>query len=302
MTRQSTNHIFLISPAVFYLNPETAETNVYQLDGNESEEETYHHALGEFRQFQNMLVKNKIAVTVMEGERACPDHIFPNWASTHIMPDGRRGLALYPMLNANRRAERTPAMIAFLSRTYDTVLDFRAREEDGLFLEATGSLCLDRVNKVAYAALSARTDAGLAQEWADHMGYELLTFETRSHTGKPVYHTDLVMFIGTEVAGVCFACMTDEGARQAVRARLSRTHEIVDLTAAQQQAFCGNSLEVVNADGDRLLVMSDAAFRALRPDQIETFGRFFDRIIHSALPTMERYGGGSARCLMMEMF
>ncbi len=298
---QSTNHIMLIEPAEFYLNPETQETNVYQVDGHESHEETYHAALGEFRRFHNMLVSNGVAVTVVKGSKGCPDHLFPNWASTHEVA-GARAFVLYPMLNENRRAERTPAMIELMGRSYHLALDLRAREKEGAYLEATGSLCLDRVNKVAYVALSQRTNEALAREWGAKMGYEVECFETLSHTGKPVYHSDLVMFIGSTMAGVCLDCIVGDEAKARIRARLAATHDVMELTAAQQKAFCGNSLEVMNTDGERLLVMSGAAFRALREDQLAQCQGHFSRIIHSDIPTIETYGGGSARCLMMEMF
>lgn len=211
-------------------------------------------------------------------------------------------MVLYPMLNANRRAERTPEMIELMGRTYDVALDIRDRENEGLYLEATGSLCLDRVNKVAYVALSKRTDEMLAREWGEKMGYAVETFDTLSHTGKPIYHTDLVMFIGTRLAAVCLDCMVGEEAKARIRARLAATHDVMELSMDQQKAFCGNSLEVIGGDGQSMLVMSGGAYRALREDQLDTLKKYYARILHSDIPTIETYGGGSARCLMCEMF
>lgn len=299
---QSTNHIMLIEPAEFYLNPETRETNVYQLDEHESREKTFEKALREFRDFQALLIENGIAVTTMRGAEGCPDHLFPNWASSHENGGDRR-MVLYPMMNENRRAERTPAIIDLMERTYRIELDLRDRELGGHYLEATGSLCLDRMNKVAYAARSPRTDEGLAREWGAAMGYDIELFDTRSHTGKPIYHTDLVMFIGTDVAALCKDCIIGNDAQERIAARLAASgRELVELSLAQQQAFCGNALEVIGEDGKPFLVMSSRAYEALDAAQKEIFGRYFERILHSPLHTIETYGGGSARCLMMELF
>lgn len=297
MSRQSTRSLLLIEPAVFYANPETMDTNVYQIDEHESHDVTYQKALAEFRGFRDMLVENGVIVTTVRGHDECPDHLFPNWMSTH--EDGK--LILYPMLNENRRAERVPEMIGFIENYYELAYDFRDFEEQGQFLESTGSLCLDRVNKVAYVALSGRTSESLARTWAQQTGYDIEIFETLSHTGKPVYHTDLVMWIGSNVAAICTECITGEH-RDRVLSRLKETHEVVELTRAQLQSFCGNSLEIIGADDEKMLVMSEAAYHSLYDVQKEIYERYFSRLLYAPIPTIEKYGGGSARCLIMELF
>ena len=182
MTAQTTNHLLLIEPSCFYANPETMDTNVYQVDEHESHDSTLQKALDEFRTFRDMLVANDVNVTTMRGVEECPDHIFPNWISTHA----NREMIIYPMLNDNRRREKTPDIIAFFKKLYDLKFDLTEFESADQFLESTGSLCMDRVNLVAYSGLSARTDKELALHWGDKAGYEVVTFETESHTGKPV--------------------------------------------------------------------------------------------------------------------
>ena len=297
MTIQSTNHLLLIEPAVFYANPQTMDTNVYQIVEKETPEQTLAKALAEFHAFRDMLVANGVSVTTVKGSPGCPDHIFPNWISTH---EGHR-MIVYPMKEQNRREERSPQMISFLERFYDIAYDFSAFEQKGQYLESTGSLCLDRVNRIAYSGLSGRTDEKLARFWAQQTGYDIEIFRTQSHTGKPVYHTDLTMFIGSELAAICAECIVPED-RERVLNRLRRTHAVVELSLGQLQAFCGNSLEILNDAGEKMLVMSETAYRALRDDQKEIYGRYFTKLLHSDISTIEKYGGGSARCLIMEMF
>ncbi|MGE4313446.1 MAG: arginine deiminase-related protein [Pseudobdellovibrionaceae bacterium] len=296
--RQSANHLLLIEPAEFYMNPETVETNVYQFDEHESHDTTFHKALAEFRVYRDHLVEHGIQVTTVKGRIGSPDHLFPNWASTH--PDG--SLVFYPMLNPNRRAERTPEILALLEQTYELKLDIRDEELKGRYLESTGSIVMDHIHKRAYVALSGRTTESLAREWADKMGYELFTFVMRSHTGAPVYHTDLTMLIGTDFAAICADAITDDTARKQVVASLEKDRDVIFLTEEQMKNYCGNSLEVVGASGKRFLVMSAHAQKHLTDAQKVAFGTHVSKIIGTDIPTIEHYGGGSARCLIMELF
>jgi len=294
---QSTRHIMLIEPLDFFGNPETMETNVYQIDQHESHAAIQAQALKEFRGFRDMLAENGVFVTVARGHKNCPDQIFPNWISTHQ----GGGMILYPMYNDSRRRERAPEMIDLLTKTYDIIHDLRDWEKDGLIIESTGSMCLDHVNRIAYAGLSKRTNAEAVEKWCALMGYEPVIFETTSHTDLPVYHTDLVLYIGTTLAVICADCIKEDY-RDAVVARLKETREVLLLTRAQQESFCGNSLEVLGDHDERLLVMSETAFKALSTEQKEIIRKHFARIIHAPIPTIEKYGGGSARCLMLELF
>ncbi|MCB9990761.1 MAG: hypothetical protein H6867_05210 [Rhodospirillales bacterium] len=294
---QSTGHLLLIEPEVFYANPETMDTNVYQAEEDETQDAIFKRALAEFRGFRDMLVENRVAVTTVRGETGCPDHLFPNWISTHT---GKQ-MIVYPMLNDNRRKERSPAMMSFFESLYETAFDFTSFENESKFLESTGSLCIDRVNGVAYAALSGRTTEEMVRLWSEKTGYDVVIFETESHTGKPVYHTDLVMWIGTEVAAICADCIKEKY-RADVLARLRQTHEVIELSLDELKAFCGNSLEILNADGDRMLVMSEMAYHGLAEAQKEKYRQFFTKLLYAPIPTIEKYGGGSARCLIMELF
>ncbi len=297
MPSQITNHLLLIEPSCFYANPETMDTNAYQVDEHESHDATLQKAITEFRVFRDMLVAHDVNVTTMRGVDGCPDHIFPNWISTH----DNREMVIYPMLNDNRRREKTPEIIAFFKKLYDLKFDLGDFEQSGQFLESTGSLCMDRANRIAYSGLSARTDKDLALHWGEKMGFEIVPFNTESHTGKPVYHTDLVMNIGEKIANICADCIVEQD-RQTVLDKLRSTHEVVELSMSQLTAFLGNSLEIRSNTGQKYLVMSSMAYHSIRPDQMEVYERHYDKILHSPIPTIEKYGGGSARCLIMEMF
>ncbi|MEM7679515.1 MAG: arginine deiminase-related protein [Pseudomonadota bacterium] len=298
--KQSTRHIMMVEPAAFFSNPETRETNVYQAREGEqpdNPDDVFIHAVSEFKLFRDLLVRNGVIVTTALGHEGSPDMIFPNWSSTHA--NGR--MVLYPMMSENRRAERAPEIIEILKRSYPDVLDLTDYENKGLFLEARGSVVCDRVNRVGYVALSPRTSKEMAEIWAKEMDYELEVFETESHTGKPVYHTDLVMHIGSTYAAICADCITPEH-RERVLNRLKSTHDVVELTMAQLQSFCGNALEVEGKDGDKMLAMSTAAYNALTIEQIRVIENHFVRVLHSPLDTLEKYGGGSARCTLMELY
>lgn len=298
MIKQSTRHILMVEPAEFFANPETMETNVYQIEEDGvSAEEIFQNALTEFRNYRDLLVQNGVVVTTALGKKGCPDMVFPNWSSTH---DGGR-LVLYPMLNDNRRAERTPEIINLLKQTYPEIIDLTPYEDQGLFLEARGSIVSDRVNKVGYAALSARTNREMVEKWAKIMRYNVEIFDTLSHTGKPVYHTDLVMHIGTSYAAICTPAIVDAD-RERVVERLKSTHDVVELSMEQLKHFCGNALEVLGEGDQPMLAMSSAAYEALSDDQLAKINKHFARILHAPLPTLEKYGGGSARCTMMELY
>jgi len=287
----------MIEPAVFYANPETMETNAYQVAEHEPRAAVYERALAEFRSFRDKLLAAGVIITQVRGYDGCPDMVFPNCMSTH--EEGR--LYLYPMLNENRRAEHSEDLIAVLKKSYEDVHDWRHYAGQGLYLESTASICRDRVNDVAYIALSPRTSRELAQKWCDEMDYSPVFFETKSHAGIPVYHTDCVMWIGSTLAGICSPCITDEY-RDTVLESLKKTHAVVEFTMEQLRAFCGNALEVRGSGGKRHLAISGAGYRALRPDQLEVIEAHFDGIIQNDLTTLETYGGGSARCMLMELF
>lgn len=298
MGLQSTRHVMMMEPAEFFANPQTFETNQYQDTSSADLAAIHAAAVAEFRFLRDTLVENGVIVTTALGQKGAPDDIFVNnWVSTH---DGRR-MVLYPMLAENRRIERRPELLEILKKSYDVALDLSGYESHGRFLESTGGLCQDRVNKIAYAALSPRTDPELARIWCEAMGLRLVAFDTRNHAGKPVYHTDVLMWIGSGVAGVCAETIVSAD-RERVLENLRATHEVVELTMDQMRAFAGNALELRGESDAPILAMSGSALRSLHEDQKKTILRHVARIVCADIPTIERYGGGSARCMLLELF
>jgi len=297
MAEQSTRHIMMMEPVDFHANDETKETNQYQHDDPSDVDSVRSKAVQEFRRYRDTLVENGVMITTVIGQPGSPDDVFcNNWVSTH----SQNQMVLYPMLAENRRIERRPGVIEVLSRTYETALDLSQFENQGRFLESTGALCMDRVNKVVYVALSPRADQGLAEQFAEKMGYQLHTFRTQNHTGNPVYHTDVLMYVGTGYVGICSACIVEED-RERIMTVIGRTHEVVDLSMDQLRSFCGNALEVKGRGGEKILTMSEAAYNAMSEDQKEIILRHVSRIVYSDLATIEKYGGGSARCMLLEL-
>lgn len=291
----------VMEPAGFLSNPQTQETNTYQAENPADLTNVQNAARREFRALRDQLVEKGVIVTTTLGRAACPDDVFcNNWVSTHAGKTGRRQMILYPMLADNRRTERRPELLDMLRQSYDVLLDLAAHENQGRFLESTGSLAMDRVNGRIYSALSARTDKALAEQAARALGYEIVFFDTRNHVGKPVYHTDVMMFIGTGYAGICADCIVPEQ-RRAVIDTLANTHEIVLLSMDQMRSFCGNALEVRGTGDQPFLVMSQQAHNALQADQKKILLTHVKEILSSDLKTIETYGGGSARCMLLEL-
>lgn len=299
---QSADHIWMTEPVNFHCNIQTMATNTYQSPDPSDISAVQRAAHAEFLTLRDKIVAAGVTVTTVLGHTDSPDDIFPNWASTHVLEDGSRGLVYYPMLNENRRIERRPYMKDILERQYKVIADLSDAEQNNIALESTSALWMDRVHKIAYSALSLRSDTKLAQKWCDLMGYEYVPFNTRNHVGKPVYHTDVMMSVGTEFIIVCFECILEED-RERVRAKITESgREIVEITMNQLREFCGNSLELTARDGTKKLVMSGSAYRAYTDAQKKVFLKYVTEIIHTDLPTIQTYGGGAARCMILEMF
>lgn len=296
--KQSTRHLLMIEPAAFYTNPQTTDTNVYQIKGDDlPREEIFSAAMAEFKTFRDLLTSNGVIVTTALGYEECPDMVFPNWMSTH--QDGT--FILYPMLNENRRAEIAPEIIDVFKHGYTRQIDWREYTDQDLFLESTASIVSDHVNKVGYAGLSARTTPEMVEKWGALMGYEIVMFDTQSHAGKPVYHTDFLMYIGTEMVGICAECIAEKD-RSHVLEKLAQTHQVMEISMDQLKANCGNALEIIGKDDEKMLTMSDAAYKALTAAQLGFLTNHYETILHADLQTLEKYGGGSARCMLMEIF
>ena len=299
MKKQSTNHIFMIEPEVFYSNEQTIDSNHYQLknDSNEDIAIIKENALREFHNLKKEIEKNNILVKSMKGIHECPDHIFPNWFITF----DDKTFQLFSMNAENRRLEKTTEMINYLSQEYTLTSDLSEYEEKGEFLEATSSMVFDRVNRVVYAALSPRTNKELTIKWCNKNNYELVLFDTKSHKGSSIYHTDVLMYVGQKVIGICFEVILPEY-RDMVRDKVSRYHDIFEINESQIKDFCGNSLEAHNDSNEFFLIMSSRAFNALSDAQKNQLSKYYKSIIHTDLTTIEKYGGGSARCMLNELF
>lgn len=284
----------MMEPIEFHANPQTAPTNSYQHEDREGIEAIQKKAVAEFRAFRDLLVEHGVVVTTTLGQKGAPDDIFcNNWVST--LPDGK--MTFYPMLADNRKIERRSELIDLLKRTYGDVFDLSAHENDGKYLESTGAMWLDKVNKIAYQGRSQRSHEELAKAWCAHYGYEHYPFDTE-HRGKPVYHTDVLMWIGTNLAGICSECLKD----RAIIDRLKKHRDVVEFTNDQMAAFCGNSLEVIGTGGEKMLVMSMSGYKTLTDAQLSLIHKHYPKVISPEIQTIEFYGGGSARCMLLELF
>ena len=298
MHAQSTNSVLMIRPTRFYPNPETAADNAFQRDADSDPEAMTLMAKKEFDTAVQVLREAGVNVHVFEdtAEPEKPDAVFPNnWISTHH--DGR--VALFPMYSALRRRERRQDIIEELRNHYRVteVIDYSAFEDDGCCLEGTGSLVFDHLNKIAYVSLSNRSNPKVIQRFADDFSYEPFTFTSIDSNGQPIYHTNVMMCIGTAFAMVGLEMIRNKVERQHVRARLEKTEkEIVELSADQIANFAGNAIELQNKRGEKLLVLSSRADRALTEEQRKTLSRHA-RLLPLELPTIE-LAGGSARCMM----
>jgi len=299
MKNQSSDHLFMIEPEVFYSNEQTLESNHYQYKHDEELEKVdiKKRALIEFNGLKSKIEENGIAVTSMKGIKDCPDHIFPNWFITFE----DKTFQLFSMKAENRRLEKTNEMVNFLSQNYRLSGDLTEFENQGLFLEATSSMVFDRVNRVVYAASSARTHKDLTKKWCNDNDYDLVLFETVSHKGDSIYHTDVFMYVGQKVIGICFDVILPEF-KDLVRDKVTKFHDVFEIAESQILDFCGNSLEARNKDNEFFLIMSSRAFNALSDNQKIQLSKYYKKIIHSDLTTIEKYGGGSARCMLNELF
>ena len=299
MKNQSTSHLFMIEPEVFHSNEQTLASNHYQSENDDalSLDDIKKRALLEFDNLKSEIEKNDLKVTSMKGIEECPDHIFPNWFITF----DDLTVQLFSMKAENRRLEKTPEMVDFLKEKYDLAGDLSSFEEKDMFLEATSSMVFDRVNRVVYAGLSPRTNKELTEKWCANNNYELVLFETASHQGPPIYHTDVFMYVGQKVIGICLDVILPEY-RELVRSKVSKYHDVFEINKDQILDFCGNALEAKNAQDQYFLIMSSRAFNAYSEDQKIILSKYYKKIIHSDLTTIEKFGGGSARCMLNELF
>ena len=307
MTKQVTNQIMMIRPVAFHMNEQTAVNNYYQKAEKDISVDAIHsEALSQFDTFVEKLRAEGVEVTVFEDtpEPATPDSIFPNnWISFHS--DGI--IRLFPMFAENRRFERREDILDSLDEKFviEEVVSYTDWESKSAYLEGTGSLLLDRQNSIAYAAISDRTMLEPLQDFCEEAGYEAVIFHAnQSVNGQrlPIYHTNVMMCLGEEFAVVCMESIDDEEEKERLEESLIKTgKELIEITEEQKEQFAGNMLQVVGKNGQRLVVMSSVAFHSLDEKQAQKISNH-GKIVHSDIHTIEKLGGGSARCMMAEVF
>ena len=306
--QQITNTILMIRPVSFRMNEQTAVNNYYQKVLESLTPETVQFkALQEFDDFVEKLQAVGVNVIVINDtkETDTPDSIFPNnWISFHENGD----VALYPMFAENRRLERREDILETLEELgyqIKNVVDYTSAEEEKIYLEGTGSLLLDRVNGKAYCALSPRADEDLLIEFCEDFEFTPVSFvanQTLNGKRVPIYHTNVMMCLGEKFSVICLDSIDDKKERKEVIKHLKEDHkEIIAITEDQVNSFAGNMLQVLGSNNERYIVMSNSAFESLNKQQINQLEKH-GKILYSSLDTIEACGGGSARCMMAEVF
>lgn len=306
--KQTTNTVLMIRPVQFRMNEQTAVNNYYQKVLDALTPETVNaKAQEEFDHFADVLKQNGVNVVVVQDtkEPDTPDSIFPNnWISFHENGD----VVLYPMFAENRRLERREDVLDILEEqdfVIENVMDYTSAEEENMFLEGTGSMILDRANKKVYCALSPRAEEELVIQFCEDNEMLPVIFEsyqTVNGERKLIYHTNVMMCLGETFAVICLDSIDDKNERKNVVKQLKEDgKEIIEITEEQVNNFAGNMLELTNDKGEKLLIMSTQAYNILTPNQIKTLEKHA-RIVHSSLDIIEACGGGSARCMLAEVF
>ena len=287
---QSANKLALVEPSNFNFNTETFDTNVFQND-------VQFNKLKIFEEFDNListLDKNKISFNILKSPKNSPDSIYPNnWVVT--FEDGTYDL--FSMQSPNRRLERSNSNINFLNMNYSLKNDLTKYESKNIFLEGTGSLVLDRVNKTAYMAESYRSNVSLASKWSQLRGYDLVHFKSYIDK-KPTYHTNVLMFITNKFAGICFDSISDS---KNLLSNIEKTHKILNLSIEQVKNFSGNAIVVRNINNEAKFLISTSGLKALDLIQKRFIEKYYD-IVDINIPTIEKIGGGSVRCMVLELF
>ena len=287
---QSANKLALVEPSNFNFNTETFDTNVFQSDVQFNKLKIFE----EFDNFISTLDKNKISFNILKSPKNSPDSIYPNnWVVT--FEDGTYDL--FSMQSPNRRIERSNSNINFLNTNYSLKNDLTEYEAKNIFLEGTGSLVLDRVNKNAYMAESNRSNVSLASKWSQLRGYDLVHFKSYIDK-KPTYHTNVLMFITNKFAGICFDSISDS---KYLLSNIEKTHEILYLSIEQVKNFSGNALQVRNTNNEAKFLISSSGLKALDLIQKKFIEKYYD-IVDINIPTIEKIGGGSVRCMLLELF
>lgn len=301
MPKQTTHHLLMVRPRDFAIGSPTHHDNHFQsIAPPEHQREIASRATQEFDNYVRVLREAGLRISVVDDqpEIHTPDSVFPNnWFSTH--EDGL--YVTYPMYWPQRRIERRADILELLDKDHQVsrTLALEHWEAGARILEGTGSLVLDRQNRIAYACISERATESAIHDWCDAMNYRPMTFKAQDKNGGLVYHTNVMLAIGTQSAIACLDSVRDEGEKAKLTESLALTgKKIIGISLDQMNNFAGNALEVMAANGPAW-VMSDAAFNILDPAQLAALGA---PVIHAPLPVIEKYGGGSARCMISEIF
>ncbi len=298
-----TNRVLMIRPANFGYNAETAVNNAFQKVPRGKSHEIAQKALAEFNALVELLKEHQVVVEVIDDtpKPNKPDALFPNnWISFHSSGT----LVTYPMFAPSRRHERREDVIAQIGKKYNISrrYSFEMYEAQDEFLEGTGSMILDRRNKICYACLSTRTEITLLNKFGLIMGYEIVHFTAVDEADTPIYHTNVIMALGEDFVVVAREAIQDPEEWSILSSRiLSSGKSIVEISMEQVRHFAGNMLQLSSLTGERLIVMSTQAFKSLEKGQLSILSQS-SKIIHTPLDTIETYGGGSARCMIAEIF
>ena len=302
---QNTDTVLMIEPIAFGYNAETAENNYFQVE--QKSEDVQEKALEEFNNLVEKLRNKGVQVITIKDtlDPHTPDSIFPNnWVSF----DKEGKVVLYPMFAANRRVERRQDILESLKEqgfSISEVDDWSKSESDNLFLEGTGSMIFDHDNKIAYGSVSLRLDENLFLSFCEKYGYKPVVFHSYQTVGEerlPIYHTNVMMSVAQQYVIICLKCIDDIVERnKVIESIINSRKEIIEISEEQMQHFAGNMLQVKNTSGEQFLVMSQTAYESLTEQQIERIKKY-NEIIYSDLNTIEVNGGGSARCMLAEIF
>ena len=301
--KQSTSNILMVRPAHFGYNAETAVSNAFQNKVELSAVEVKEKAIAEFDAFVQRLKGRGVNVMVIQDteEPQKPDAIFPNnWGSFHA--DGKA--ILYPMATPNRQVEKRPEILSQVKEKFEVseVVDLSKYEKENKFLEGTGSIIFDHIHKIAYACLSPRTHKDVFAELCGIIGYQPVCFTSLDSQGQQIYHTNVMMCVSEKFSVICLESIVDEQERNAVVERLEQTgHEIIDITLDQVTHFAGNMLSLTTDKNEEILVMSQSAYEVLTEEQLEAI-RSYCEPFPMKINMIETIGGGSARCMISEIF
>ena len=306
---QCTDMVYMVRPTYFGFNATTAVDNAFQkhLEGL-AVDQARKRASGEFEDFVAKLKSKKIRVHIGDcSNEVATDAVFPNNVISFHNEDGKPRIALYPMMAENRRLERQPALIAYWRQILEgELVDYTAFEQEEKFLEGTGSMVLDRVNRIAYSCKSQRTHPVVLEKFCKDFGYKPIIFNsTQKVNGKdcPIYHTNVMLSVCDHFAVIGLETIRDPEEQTLVRETLENTgKEVIPISDAQLNNFAGNSLQLCNADGDKFFVCSTKAFNSFESHQLSVIRKYCCDILHVSLDTIETLGGGGARCMLCEVF